>query len=466
MPDEKHVLVIDDEEGLRFTLSVLLKKKGYRVSTAEDGKVALQALDSLDPDFVLCDLRMPEMDGMAFLKEALKNGFRKPIVMMSAYGNIDDAVESMRLGAYDYIGKPFKSDEILIVLERASERETLRAENVKLREVASAAADRDFITSDSAMQELLAMARKVAGFKTTVLITGESGTGKELIARSIHRNSARADGSFVAINCGAIPEHLLESELFGHAKGAFTDAVSEKTGLITLSSGGVLFLDEIGELPLMLQVKLLRVLQEERVRPVGANKELPVDLRVVAATARDLESLVKDNEFREDLFYRLNVFTLRVPPLRDRPADVPLLARHFINRIAERHGLPIPALGEKALELLMSYSWPGNVRELENAMERAVVLAASGEIEPDHLPDRVSEAPARVRPLDLGDLSIKRNTRDLESKLIKSALERTGGNKSQATKLLDISLRALLYKIRDYDLEPEKKGKSQQKPKD
>ncbi|HPQ71313.1 MAG TPA: sigma-54 dependent transcriptional regulator [bacterium] len=456
MANEPHVLVVDDEEGLRYSLSVLLKKKGYRVSAVENGQMALQALDSMNPDFILCDLRMPVMDGLTFLQESKRRNFEKPIIVMSAYGTIDQAVEAMRLGAYDYIGKPFNSDEILVVLHRAAERELLRAENLRLRQAAQAAADREIITDDSAMLELMAMARKVAGFKSTVLIVGESGTGKELIARSIHRNSPRADKPFVAINCGAIPEHLLESELFGHKKGSFTDAIADKEGLVTGSSGGTLFLDEIGELPLMLQVKLLRVLQEERVRPIGAAQEIPVDLRVVAATARNLEEVVEAGQFREDLYYRLNVFTLKVPPLRQRAADLPLLTKHFIQKVAERHGLPMCEVSAEALKMIEAYHWPGNVRELENVMERAVVLSAGDVIEASSLPDRVRQTPPRKMPYENGDLSVKHNLRDLERELIVEALKRTKGNKSRAARHLDLSLRALIYKIRDYNLETDK----------
>ncbi|HPM77853.1 MAG TPA: sigma-54 dependent transcriptional regulator [bacterium] len=456
MANEPHVLVVDDEEGLRYSLSVLLKKKGYRVSAVENGQMALQALDSMKPDFILCDLRMPVMDGLTFLQESKRRNFEKPIIVMSAYGTIDQAVEAMRLGAYDYIGKPFNSDEILVVLQRAAERELLRAENLRLRQAAQAAADREIITDDPAMLELMAMARKVAGFKSTVLIVGESGTGKELIARSIHRNSPRADKPFVAINCGAIPEHLLESELFGHKKGSFTDAIADKEGLVTGSSGGTLFLDEIGELPLMLQVKLLRVLQEERVRPVGAAQEISVDLRVVAATARNLEDVVEAGQFREDLYYRLNVFTLKVPPLRQRAADLPLLTKHFIQKVAERHGLPICEVSPEALKMIEAYHWPGNVRELENVMERAVVLSAGEAIEASSLPDRVRQTPPKKMPYENGDLSVKHNLRDLERELIVEALKRTKGNKSRAARQLDLSLRALIYKIRDYNLEADK----------
>ncbi len=465
MANEPHVLVVDDEEGLRYSLSVLLKKKGYRVSAVENGQMALQALDSMNPDFILCDLRMPVMDGLTFLQESKRRNFEKPIIVMSAYGTIDQAVEAMRLGAYDYIGKPFNSDEILVVLQRAAERELLRAENLRLRQAAQAAADREIITDDSAMLELMAMARKVAGFKSTVLIVGESGTGKELIARSIHRNSPRAEKPFVAINCGAIPEHLLESELFGHKKGSFTDAIADKEGLVTGSSGGTLFLDEIGELPLMLQVKLLRVLQEERVRPIGAAQEIPVDLRVVAATARNLEEVVEAGQFREDLYYRLNVFTLKVPPLRQRAADLPLLTKHFIQKVAERHGLPTCEVSSEALKMIEAYHWPGNVRELENVMERAVVLSSGDVIEASSLPDRVRQTPPRKMPYENGDLSVKHNLRDLERELIVEALKRTKGNKSRAARQLDLSLRALIYKIRDYNLEADK-DESEEAPED
>jgi len=452
MGDPLHILVVDDEEGLRFTLSVLLKKKGYRVSAAENGRVALEALETLAPDFVLCDLRMPEVDGMEFLQQALAGGFSKPIIMMSAYGTMDDAIAAMRLGAFDYVSKPFNNDEIQVVLARAVERESLRAENVRLRQAAHVTAEQEILSDNARMRDLLAMVRKVAGFKTTVLITGESGTGKELIARSIHRNSPWAEQPFVAINCGAIPEPLLESELFGHAKGAFTDAVADKEGLITAASGGTLFLDEIGELPLSLQVKLLRVLQEQKVRPVGANREREVDLRVVTATARDLEELVKEGRFREDLFYRLNVFHLEVPPLRERAADIPLLAGHFIRKIAARHGLPQSEIDAQALKHIVAYQWPGNVRELENAMERAVVLAGGRVILPEYLPERLQEATMPPLPYATDDLSVKRNMRRLEKQLIREALRQTAGNKSKAAQLLDLSLRALLYKIKDYEI--------------
>jgi len=452
MGDPLHILVVDDEEGLRFTLSVLLKKKGYRVSAAENGRVALEALETLAPDFVLCDLRMPEVDGMEFLQQALAGGFSKPIIMMSAYGTMDDAIAAMRLGAFDYVSKPFNNDEIQVVLARAVERESLRAENVRLRQAAHVTAEQEILSDNARMRDLLAMVRKVAGFKTTVLITGESGTGKELIARSIHRNSPWAEQPFVAINCGAIPEPLLESELFGHAKGAFTDAVADKEGLITAASGGTLFLDEIGELPLSLQVKLLRVLQEQKVRPVGANREREVDLRVVTATARDLEELVKEGRFREDLFYRLNVFHLEVPPLRERADDIPLLAGHFIRKIAARHGLPQSEIDAQALKHIVAYQWPGNVRELENAMERAVVLAGGRVILPEYLPERLQEATMPPLPYATDDLSVKRNMRRLEKQLIREALRQTAGNKSKAAQLLDLSLRALLYKIKDYEI--------------
>ncbi len=450
--DAKHVLLIDDEEGLRYSLSVLLTKKGFKVTTAENGRIGLDALESRPPDFVLCDVRMPEVDGMTFLQRAKAAGFHKPIIMMSAYAQVDEAVAAMRLGAFHYVSKPFKKDEILLVLERAAERESLRAENASLRSAARAAADRELVTDDPRMHELLDLVRKVAAFKTTVLIDGESGSGKELIARSIHRNSPRADRPFVAINCGAIPENLLESELFGHAKGAFTDAVSDRAGLLTTASGGTLFLDEVGELPHPLQVKLLRVLQEQRVRPVGSNAEIEVDLRVVAATASDLERRVKQGRFREDLFYRLNVFHLRVPPLRARKGDLPLLARHFGAKFAQQHGLPPREIGPDAMRLIESYPWPGNVRELENAMERATLVAAGPVIAPADLPERLRD-PATPSSAEPGDLSIKRNVRELERRLIVAALERTRGNKTKAAKMLDLSFRALLYKIKEFGID-------------
>jgi two-component system, NtrC family, response regulator AtoC len=449
------VLIIDDEEGMRYSLSVILSKTGLETVAVENGARALKILAEDDAfDFILCDLRMPEMDGLTFLEKYPETGCEALVIMMSAYGTIDLAVEAMKKGAFDYVSKPFKPEEILVVMQKATERKELETTTARLQnEVEDRFSFQQILTRNDKMIEILENVRKIADYKTTVLINGESGTGKELVARAIHYTSKRAKMPFVAINCGAIPENLLESELFGHLRGAFTDARSNKEGLIPSSSGGTLFLDEIGELPLHLQVKLLRVLQEEEVRPVGGNDNIAVDLRVVAATINDLEKQVRKGLFREDLYYRLNIFPIQIPSLRDRHEDIPLLVDHFIERSQERLGKKIGGMQAKALKLLAEYSWPGNVRELENVIERAVVLCEENKISPDNIPDKIRDF--QLAAAELGsdaDLSIKRHSRLLEERMIRAALERTGGNRTRASKLLEISHRALLYKIQEYDI--------------
>ncbi|MBW2463696.1 MAG: sigma-54-dependent Fis family transcriptional regulator, partial [Deltaproteobacteria bacterium] len=362
--------------------------------------------------------------------------------------------EAMKAGAYDYVSKPFKQDEILLSLRKAEEREDLRRENRALRaEVRKKHELGEMLGQSDAMQGMFKTVQKVAAYTTTVLVQGESGTGKELVARALHRLSPRAKGAFVAVNCGAIPGALLESELFGHRRGAFTDATSDKRGLFEEAHGGTFFLDEIGELPLSLQVKLLRVLQEGTIRRLGENEDREIDVRVVAATVRDLEAEVGAGRFREDLFYRLNVLLLEVPPLRERGDDVPLLVDHFVARCNERLGTDIRGVDPSAKKALLRYAFPGNVRELENMIERAVVLAESDVITAVDLPDRVVAAADPIRAmLDSGELSIKKTARFMEQTLITKALEQTGGNRTAAAKLLEISHRALLYKIKNYNL--------------
>jgi len=457
----RSVLVVDDEEPLRQLLSVILRDRGYEaraVGTAED---ALKELAARDYDLVLTDVRMPGMGGLGLLAEIQRLQPGLTVVVMSAYGSHDLAIEAMKAGAYDYLPKPFKPDEVLLVLRKAEERERLARENRRLRTELRGGVGADRIVGASeAMQAVLRQLGKVAPQKTTVLVQGESGTGKELVARALHDLSPRAGHPFVAVNCGAIPGELLESELFGHARGAFTDAVRAKKGLVAEADGGTLFLDEIGELPLGLQVKLLRVLQEEEVRPVGDNRSFKVDVRVVAATARDLAQAVAGGTFREDLYWRLNVVAVRLPPLRERPADVPVLARHFLARFAPlRPEWPAPELSPEAVEVLQAHRWPGNVRELMHALERAVVLAEGPVIRAEDLPEAVRR-PVPPTPGEGGapppteELSVKRATRALEERLIREALHRTGGNRTRAAELLDLSYRALLYKIKDYAIEP------------
>jgi two-component system response regulator AtoC len=362
----------------------------------------------------------------------------------------------MKAGAYDYLGKPFRPDEVLLVLRKAEERERLRAENRRLRrEIQASRGAYDLVAESPAMKDVLRLVQKVAPAKTTVLIGGESGTGKELIARALHDMSPRAERPFVAVNCGAIPEKLIESELFGHAKGAFTGASAAKRGLFEEADGGTLLLDEVGDLPLHLQVALLRVLQEGEVRRVGDARTIRVDVRVLAATHRDLAQEVAAGTFREDLFYRLNVVAVRLPPLRDRSEEIEPLARRFLARHAVRLGLAEKPLSAEALRRLLAWRWPGNVRELENALERALVLSEGEEIDPDALPEELRAAGAPSGPPAAppeGDLSVKKAQRVLEAELIRRALERTGGNRTRAAELLELSPRALLYKIREYGL--------------
>jgi two-component system response regulator AtoC len=446
------VLVVDDEESLRLVLRTFLRKQGYEVETAASAEEALEKVDAFAPDFVVTDVRMPGMSGLELTAALRARGAPAVVILMSAYGSIDLAIEGMKAGAYDYFAKPFKQDEVLLVLRKAEERESLRRENRALREVLSA--DSTFSGMTGKSEKIRAVFRtleKVAEYKTTVLIEGESGTGKELVARALHDRSPRAQKAFVAVNCGAIPATLLESELFGHKRGAFTDASSDKRGLFEEADGGTLFLDEIGELPLALQVKLLRALQEGTIRRLGDTRDLKVDVRVVAATVRDLGLEVKEGRFREDLFYRINVLPLRVPPLRERREDVPLLVEHFLAKNNARLGTKVRSVSPRAHKLLLDYPWPGNVRELENAIERSVVLAEGETLDDTDLPERLRSPKDAVQAtLETGELSIKKTTRVIEETLIRRALDKTRGNRTAAAKLLEISHRALLYKIKDY----------------
>jgi two-component system, NtrC family, response regulator AtoC len=447
------ILVVDDEPGLRHTLSLILRGEGHEVATAAHGGAALTALAVEPADVVLCDLRMPEVDGLAFLDRYKASGGTALVVMMSAYMDDEAALEAMRRGAYDHIPKPFRADQVLLVVRKAIERERLRRHVAQLEEQLVAYRGNDSIVGRSdALLGVLTVARRAARHPTTVLVTGESGTGKELVARLVHRESPRAGAAFVAVNCGAIPEALLESELFGHARGAFTGAAAERRGLFEEADGGTLFLDEIGELPVALQVKLLRALQEGEVRRVGDSASRPVDVRIVAATSRDLEADVAAGRFRADLYYRLNVVRLHLPPLRERVGDVADLVHHFVRLHAGRFGLPAHGVTPEAMRLLLEYSWPGNVRELGNVIERALVLADGDELRAEHLPPAVRRPSAASVPAD-ADLSIKRQTEALERGLIRRALERTRGNRTRAARLLELSHRALLYKIKEYRLE-------------
>jgi two-component system response regulator AtoC len=453
------VLIIDDEEPFADMLQAMLTRAGYETEVVNRAAAGLERLESESFELVLCDMKMPQMNGLEFLDGMKERGLSSTVITMSAFGTIDLAIEALRRGAYDYISKPFQRDEVILTLRKAEERERLRARVAELetkvgRLDAIESGDRPLLGQSESIRALKEMLVKVAAFPTTVLIMGDSGTGKELVARAIHRASPRKDAPFVAVNCGAIPETLLESELFGHVRGAFTDAKADKPGLFKDADGGTLLLDEVGELPQAVQVGLLRVLQESEIRPVGSTKNIKVDVRVLAATHRDLEAEVKAGNFREDLFYRLNVLPVKVAPLRERTDDIPLLAEHVLGRIADRMNAHRHSLHPDTLRLLMGYPWPGNVRELENVLERAVVLSESNVLHPADLPVQLQHATDPVQmTLVSGELSVKKATLYIERALISRALEKTGGNRTKAAKLLEISHRALLYKLKDYGLQ-------------
>jgi len=450
----ERILIVDDDEALRDSLALTLSAEHYEVVTACDAEGALRALEQQPADVVLCDLRMPGMDGMQLLPQLARKVPSATLILMSAFGTADLAIEAMKRGAYDYLAKPFAPSELVLTLRKARERERLqRANQILRRDVLRAVGDRPIVAASPAMIAVLELIERAAEFKSTVLLTGESGTGKEVLARAIHAQSPRREEAFVAVNCAAIPEALLESELFGHVKGAFTGADRTRRGLFVEADGGTLFLDEIAELPVALQAKLLRVLQEEEVRPVGDAKSRKVDVRVIAATARDVERDVADGRFREDLFYRLNVVRVKVPALRERRDDIPLLADHFLARFREQLGRPLRGIADDAMGRLRAYRWPGNVRELENVIERAVILAEGDRLTARELPDTVAQpAPAEDAADDATDLSLRRARRTMEREWILRALRACNGNRTHAARRLQISHRALLYKIKEYGI--------------
>lgn len=451
----KRLLIIDDEENMRHMLSVVLNKAGYKVTMAENGEQGLAIQQRTPFPCILCDLKMPKMDGLQFL-EALDGIIPQPIIlMMSAYATIDDAVKAMKSGAYDFITKPFKTAEVLLVLKKAFNHLKLCEENTRLKakvqELQGTDNFEDIIGKSPKMRSLLQLTEKVAKYDTTVLITGESGTGKELIAKGIHRNSDRRDNPFIAINCGSIPENLLESEFFGYTKGAFTGADKDRKGLFEEANGGTLFLDEIGELPLGLQVKLLRVLQEQEIRPVGSVKTKKIDARVITATAKEMEKEVEEGRFREDLFYRLNVMTLKLPPLRERKEDIPRLCSHFLTILNKKMHLAIEYVSSDAMGILLSQEWKGNIRELKNCLERAAIVAETNQIQPVDLSGSHTKTTSEDTIHDLlGTYSLKQAKKVIEKKLISGALEASKGNKSMAARMLEISYPSLLSKIKEY----------------
>ncbi|OHB33955.1 MAG: histidine kinase [Desulfuromonadaceae bacterium GWC2_58_13] len=440
------ILIIDDEASMRHMLSLVLQKQGYRVVEAGSGDEALDLLGRENCILALCDIRMPGMGGLAFLAELKKKRMALTVIMMSAFGSIDTAIECMKQGAYDYISKPFKPDEVVLAVKKAEERLGLQMENERLKqELAAGGSGRQLVFASETMVKVMSMVRKVAGSVSPVLITGETGTGKELVARALHAEGGRRKGPFVAVNCSAIAAGLLESELFGHMRGAFTGADRERQGLFGAADGGTLFLDEIGEMPLDLQPKLLRVLQEGEVLRVGDTRPQKVNVRILAATGRDLRDEIAAGRFREDLYFRLAVVDIHIPPLRERKDDIAVLAGHFLELAARREGRPTPVLKPDAVAALQGYAWPGNVRELENLMEKTLIFCRGEAIDQVTLPWEVRR---RERDRDEG-YSLKQAIARLEREYIRKALVATGGNRTQAARLLEISLRALIYKLKE-----------------
>ena len=452
------VLVVDDEENMVHVLTKLLRGEGFEVEGAGTGEAALERLRAGPFELVLTDLKLPDTDGIEILKAARELHPETVVILITAYGTIGSAIEAMRAGAYDYVTKPFRAGEILQAVEKALERVRLRREVAQLRQaVAERFAFASLVGKSPKMQDVYTQIEKLAASRGAVLIQGESGTGKELVAKAIHFNGPRKSEPFVVINCGAIPEALQESELFGHERGAFTGAIAAKKGLFEEAHGGSLFLDEVAEMAPGLQAKLLRVLQDGELRRVGGTRTFRVDTRVIAATNHDLAAEAREGAFRQDLYYRLNVFPIFLAPLRERAEDLPLLVDHFLQRFARESGRPPKGFSSEALRAMVVYPWPGNVRELEHAVERAVLLGEGEMIGSGDLPPEILE-PQDELPLPLPNPTVgfketmARVTRDAEVKLIRRALAQAGNNRTQAARLLGISRRALLYKLNEYSL--------------
>jgi two-component system, NtrC family, response regulator PilR len=451
------ILVVDDELSMREFLDILLRKEGHEVSTAADAASALGRVAQGDLDLVITDLRLGRDSGLDVLRAVKEAAPATEVVMVTAFATTENAIQAMKLGAYDYVLKPFKVEELRLVVEKALEHRALVAENRVLRRSAGAPKEHDLIGASAPIAEVRELVERVAPARTTILVTGESGTGKEVVARAIHLRGGRHDQPFVAINCGAIPEGLIESELFGHERGSFTGATEAKPGLFEVAASGTLFLDEVGELPPAVQVKLLRALQERRIRRVGGSRDLPVAARIVAATNRDLGAEVQAGHFREDLFYRLNVIQIRMPPLRDRREDLPLFVAHFLDRFAAEQGRRPPRLAPEAERILLAHAWPGNVRELANVVERAVTLCTGDVIDPAVLPPNLRgsgapAAPAAAAALPDGGLDLQAHLDAIERALLEEALARTGGVKTEAARLLSLTFRSLRYRLAKYGI--------------
>jgi two-component system response regulator PilR (NtrC family) len=452
------ILVADDEKSMREFMDIMLKKEGYKVTLASNGEEVMKLIEKDIFDLALVDIRMPRQDGISVLKRIKSISPETVVIVITAYASADTAIKAMKEGAYDYITKPFKIDEIKLIIQNALEKKHLQKENLLLKQVVR---DRyhfeNIIGQSSKMLELYDLLEKVAPTKTNILITGESGTGKELVAKAIHYNSPRKDKPFVTLNCGAIPESLIESELFGHMRGAFTDAISTKKGLFEVADEGTIFLDEISELPLMMQVKLLRVLQDGEFKRVGGTEDIRVDVRIISATNKNLEEAVREKQFREDLFYRLNVIQIRIPSLRERKEDIPLLTSHFLKRYSEELGKQISQISSEALRVLVQYDYPGNVRELQNIIERAMALETSQELTAQNLSSYIEEQlPIKKRPLDLEipseGVDLEKIVEDVERTLLIKALDRTKGIKKKAAELLHINFRSMRYRLEKYGL--------------
>ena len=455
---KEKILVADDEPSMREFLDIMLKKEGYKVSLASNGEEVSKLIEKDIFDLALLDIRMPKLDGISALKKIKAISPETIVIMITAYASADTAIKAMKEGAYDYITKPFKVEEIKLIIKNALEKKNLQRENTLLKQVVR---DRyhfeNIIGQSPKMLNLYDLLEKIAPTKTNILITGESGTGKELVAKAIHYNSPRKEKPFVTLNCGAIPESLIESELFGHMKGAFTDAIATRKGLFEVADEGTIFLDEISELPLLMQVKLLRVLQDKEFKRVGGTEDIRVDVRIISATNRDLEEEVREKRFREDLFYRLNVIQIKLPLLRERKEDIPSLATHFLKKYSEDLNKNISRISPEALRILLNYEYPGNVRELQNIIERAVALENTQELTAQNLSSYLEEQlPLKKGPFDLDipkeGIDLEKMVEDLERTLLVKALDRTKGIKKKAAELLNINFRSIRYRLEKYGL--------------
>ena len=454
MQEKSKILVVDDEPGMRTFLEIILRKEGYSVETAADGMKALDNINNNVFDLAILDILMPVMNGIEVLKRIIEKSPETTVIIITAFASHETAIEAMKLGAYDYITKPFKIDEIKLVIKKALDKKGLERENLRLRkELQTKYGFANIIGRSIGISKVFELIKRVSELKVNVLITGESGTGKELVARAVHYSGSRHRGPFIAVNCGAIPEPLLESELFGYRRGAFTGASRNKKGLFEEADGGTIFLDEIVDLPIHLQVKLLRVIEEKTIRPLGSTEPIPVDIRIIAATNKLLEEEIANEKFREDLFYRLNVIKIDLPPLRDRRDDIPPLAIHFVEKYSREMGKDIHGISPKALETLESYHYPGNVRELENIIARCVALETSNVIRQQTLPElMVNMGSLNIENGIAGNFGLDHLLETFEKRTIEKALTEAQGNKVEAAKLLGITFRSLRYRLAKHGL--------------